>query len=749
MKKMGDSVDDLGEDIEDLKKPIQDLPPAVDGAGAGVDKGNKKMIASFKKVGLAIGAAFSVAAITRFAKESVRLADIQLKAEAKLLTALKGRQDIQQRLIKQASDLQKETLFGDEATINAQALLASLGLNEQAITRLIPLVQDLATKSGMDLSSTADLIAKSVGSSTNALSRYGVVITGAVGSSERLESAISSLNEQVGGQAVAAANAGAGGIVKLQNAVGDLQEETGKAILEGLVPFADLLQDIAENEEVLDFFKRFGQFIGTTLSLITDSIRGWELFFKALDGGKSAQKALAEQSFDQIVLNRQLKKDALDLAVANGESTIKVSEARNEYRKYNNEFLRRINLGRDRSKQIKTENDEIVASADAAAEAAGITDESNKKLLTGFTLLKKEIGDAQKAIDLIDPTINPAGFNAAVQQLQALIDKLEELNQAAKDAVIGENISAEISGIVDSIALDADIDLGELITIDPQVAKDAQDAVNEARREGREADAADALKLAQETANKRRDISATSLQTIGSFAQEISNFRNALAERELQALQEKLDQGLISEKQFEKEKAEIQRKQAQQQKANAIFTAIVNGAAGIVSQFQAGPAGIALAAIVAALTAAQIAVIAAQPIPKFAEGTRSVELNGAPKGKDTVLARLTEGERVVTVRDNKKHWKLYNAIEDNNKEAMMEALAGYGIPVQFKTTYEELYKPMTALQQLSSSKDKGIDWNPLLRSNERGRHSSGRKLDRIYEELVNLNTGLTRKMTRA
>ena len=63
-------------------------------------------INSFKqsviKLAGAFAAAFSVRQLFRFGTESVKLADQQLVAEQKLLTALKGRRDIQQRLISQA-----------------------------------------------------------------------------------------------------------------------------------------------------------------------------------------------------------------------------------------------------------------------------------------------------------------------------------------------------------------------------------------------------------------------------------------------------------------------------------------------------------------------------------------------------------------------------------------------------------------------------------------------------------------------
>tara|TARA_R110001583_G_scaffold8758_2_gene41450 strand:- start:3116 stop:4600 length:1485 start_codon:yes stop_codon:yes gene_type:complete len=106
-----------------------------------------------------------------------------------------------------------------------------MGLEEDAVRRLTPLIQDMATTKGMDLRAAADLVAKSVGSSTNALTRYGVEITGAVGSSERLETAVTGLSKQFEGQAQSAAKAGAGGLKQLSNRFGDLMEKIGEMLI--------------------------------------------------------------------------------------------------------------------------------------------------------------------------------------------------------------------------------------------------------------------------------------------------------------------------------------------------------------------------------------------------------------------------------------------------------------------------------------------------------------------------------------
>ena len=190
----------------------------------------KKTAKNLKKTGKAMTMSLT-APLTAFAAASIKAFDTQAKAEAKLRTALKGNEAAFKSLTTQAQELQKVTIFGDEETIAAQSMLASMGLEEEAIKRLTPLIQDMATAKGMNLSAAADLVAKSVGSSTNALSRYGIQIEGAVGSTERLDSAVIALQGQFEGQAQAAAKAGAGGLKQLSNRFGDLMEKIGQMLI--------------------------------------------------------------------------------------------------------------------------------------------------------------------------------------------------------------------------------------------------------------------------------------------------------------------------------------------------------------------------------------------------------------------------------------------------------------------------------------------------------------------------------------
>lgn len=108
------------------------------------------------------------------------------------------------------------------------------------------------------------------------------------------------------------------------------------------------------------------------------------------------------------------------------------------------------------------------------------------------------------------------------------------------------------------------------------------------------------------------------------------------------------------EARYQRQIAAIKTKQAQADKAAAISQAIINGALAITKLWvnPGFPAAIPMVAVVAATTAAQIAVISAQKIPKFAKGTEYVK-GGGTETSDSVPAMLSKGERVIDAKTNK------------------------------------------------------------------------------------------------
>ena len=160
--------------------------------------------------------------------KAIEAANEQELAEKKLTVAL-GHHS--QALLDQAAALQKVTAFGDEQIIDTQARLAMFIKDENQIKALTRATMDLAAAKGIDLSSAADLVAKSVGTSTNALSRQGVVIEGLAGSAERATSAIAGMERLFGGQAVAQADTFSGKLSIMKNTWGEVLEEIGNVII--------------------------------------------------------------------------------------------------------------------------------------------------------------------------------------------------------------------------------------------------------------------------------------------------------------------------------------------------------------------------------------------------------------------------------------------------------------------------------------------------------------------------------------
>jgi len=200
----------------------------------------KKFGSSMKRTGQTMTRSLTMPVIA-FGAVAIKAFDEQIKAETKLRTSLKGNEEAFKSLKNQAQELQKVTLFGDEATMEAQGFLAQLGLNEAAILKLTPLIQDFATAQGVGLGDAAKLVAKSVGSSTNALSRYGIQIEGEVGTVERLNSAVNALSTAFGGQAEAISKEGLGPLIQMKNRLGDIFEEIGEKLIPIVVKLGEKL----------------------------------------------------------------------------------------------------------------------------------------------------------------------------------------------------------------------------------------------------------------------------------------------------------------------------------------------------------------------------------------------------------------------------------------------------------------------------------------------------------------------------
>ena len=165
---------------------------------------------------------------------SVMAADTQVQAETRLLTALKGREDIQRRLMAQAAELQSRSTFGDEEVIAQQAYLASLGMTERQINDVIEASAQLSVATGMTLESAVKNLAKTYGGLTGELGESIPALKSLTAEQLKSGEAVKYILENYQGYAEAAAQSGTGSMRQLKNQLGDLAEQLGMILMPAL-----------------------------------------------------------------------------------------------------------------------------------------------------------------------------------------------------------------------------------------------------------------------------------------------------------------------------------------------------------------------------------------------------------------------------------------------------------------------------------------------------------------------------------
>lgn len=170
-----------------------------------------------------------------------------------------------------------------------------------------------------------------------------------------------------------------------------------------------------------------------------------------------------------------------------------------------------------------------------------------------------------------------------------------------------------------------------------------------------------------EWANVSKDIIGSvldaSLNRYDIELQEAQRARDLIVNNELASEKEKR----IANEKFEEEERRIKTKRAKQERTNTLIKIAVDTAAGIAAAFAPPPIGVGpLAApgyipIIAGIGAAQAALVASQPLPKFAEGTK------APLPNDT-LAWVGDGGRKEAIT---KDGKLLDISPDRPTLAML------------------------------------------------------------------------------
>jgi hypothetical protein len=213
--------------------------------------------------GIAFAADQIISGLINTGREMAQLYDTAAKTDAQLKSALKSTGEVAGRsfeqLNAQAEQLQKFTLFDDDATKQAQALLLTFTkVRTEVFDDTIPLIQDYATAMATATGGTADLKGATIQvgkalqdpiKGITALGKAGVqfseqqkeqikgfVETGRVADAQRI--ILGELETQFGGSAKAAAEAGLGGFQVFQNRIDNIKETLGEGVVDALNEFS-------------------------------------------------------------------------------------------------------------------------------------------------------------------------------------------------------------------------------------------------------------------------------------------------------------------------------------------------------------------------------------------------------------------------------------------------------------------------------------------------------------------------------
>jgi hypothetical protein len=290
--------------------------------------------------------------------------------------------------------------------------------------------------------------------------------------------------------------------------------------------------------------------------------------------------------------------------------------------------------------------------------------------------IQKQINDLKREEQLLLVQNEIAIRNATKAELEAAQAAREKVaaNQAALKAQFDAEIQAKIGNVDKQVNLNKKINAAQSQDNQDRINRDLVSEIQgleekkkiyeEFSLDTQEIDADLFLarknlrdkEIEEERAAARERASNSEQAFAASFGLIVELSRNS-TQRQLQDVQELYANKKISEEEYQKRLKIIKTNQAKDEKAFAIFEATIGIAKAIIAAIPKGAQAIALASFIGA---AQLAIIASKPIPKFKKGTLNVL--GGNGGVDDVPAYLNRGEAVIPTEINKEYSKTIGAI---------------------------------------------------------------------------------------
>lgn len=663
----------------------------------------------FAGIGAGIAAAFSVQAITAFAKASINAFLEAEKNSERLkfaITAIGGESEaVFDRLIEQSKELQNTTIFSDDSVQSAQAALAAFDLTGAEIEQILPKLADFATVTQKSLEEAAQSVGQGLQGMGREFKKFGIEVSASASEQENLNKILSGF-DQFAGAATNATKTLTGQLEQAKNRADELQENIGEKLAPSFVRARLAALEFAE--DVIDFFLKTDEVMIKLLKTmglfpkeVTQAQNSFKGFSQSILEQVNATKTLTE--FDELAVKLRNDQTA---AIAKQQAVIdRLIEAKEDAlgrEVVNLNEVRALNeaIAKQQSTNLQNEINKLGIIEEILTKQrdvkAGIKKEekdNSDEIAKNEALLRKL--QIENIEDLKQRRI--AAFEEEIRQLtakgklrnQILIELEKQLKRDLDeiDKTLGNNIKP--------IELKVKLVPDEVVPVNPVPDKLDDRGGSKVMVEARDATAELIQEIDKfvERAEGIQDVVLTLADAWQLFTDrrlaQIETEKNAQLDAldiEQQAIDDKFDKRRISEtdaarlteqltkkrveaerQAAEKERA-IKRKQAILDKANALIQITINTAQGVSKALaQGGILGGALAALITAAGVAQASIVASTPIA-YRKGSKDTGARGHvaeinEDGREFVYMR--PHSKVIPAPQTKKHEKALDAIFDN------------------------------------------------------------------------------------
>ena len=705
------NLDKLQKEVSDVDKNAAKSAKKVEGAYSGMAK---NLTGQFKNLAGAIGLAFGAQQLIQFGKEAVKVA-----AQAEGIERAFARLNRPNLL----SELRKATRGTvDDLTLMRQAVRAE---NFKVPLEQLGKFFDFATQRSIQTGESVDYLVNSI---IDGIGRKSTLVLDNLGISA------SELQEEI--KRVGDFGEAAGNIISRElEKAGDVADTTAIKI--------EQINTALENAKVA-----FGTALIGEIDNLSESFSGLKgeldtLFDTDIDAeewGKAVSFALSSLTFGFKIVGKIGERV---LEVVNGVTAgIKELAENVEIETYrlglNGDELERFNeLGRTaqlimirRSKGMEDYadfTDDAIKATELFNKKTGEQNETTEKTiynLAYYNKLIKELQTEQKAANTTRERVRELEdeINEAMRQRLILLGRLRVAGSDNNNFELVDSTAARMT--------DDEFDLAKMSLVVQQELTDniledyahRNGEIEKSIQERNEMEARLAEERVQNEVDTAMQVVQISLDTFSSIASSIAQIQqNAFIEEE-QELQSQLEQGLITREKYEDKLNEIKRKQAAANKDAAIFQATISTAQAVVNALGSAPftpLNIATAAIVGAAGAAQIAAIASQPLPQFAEGgfiNAHGEIKGRSHSKGGVRIEAEGNEFITAAKYAQPNKDILKAINSGQWEKYkVENIIAPAIEQVLEGGFDNIGASM-ALQGAFNDKN-------LLKAHDRGRYA--------------------------